>query len=62
MRGGKYGTSHVDNRVTKARMGYSAANRLPLSLLLGGYPLPLPSRYVDADVNLNRRYLHLPED
>jgi hypothetical protein len=30
IRGKKYGTSHVDNRVTKARMGYSAGNRLPL--------------------------------
>jgi hypothetical protein len=34
IRGKKYGTSHVDNRVTKARMGYSAGNRLPL----GGFP------------------------
>jgi hypothetical protein len=34
IRGKKYGTSHVGNRVTKARMGYSAGNRLPL----GGFP------------------------
>ena len=40
IRGKKYGTSHVDNRVIKARMGYSAGNRLPL----GGFPFP--SRYV----------------
>jgi hypothetical protein len=39
IRGKKYGTSHVDNRVIKARMGYSAGNRLPL----GGFPFP--SRY-----------------
>jgi hypothetical protein len=39
IRGGEYGTSHVDNRVIKARMGYSAGNRLPL----GGFPFP--SRY-----------------
>jgi hypothetical protein len=38
--GKKYGTSHVDNRVIKARMGYSAGNQLPL----GGFPFP--SRYV----------------
>jgi hypothetical protein len=37
IRGKKYGTSHVDNRVIKARMGYSVANRLPL----GGFPFPL---------------------
>jgi hypothetical protein len=40
IRGKKYGTSHVDNRVIKARMGYSAGNRLPL----GGFPFP--SRYM----------------
>jgi hypothetical protein len=40
IRGKKYGTSHVHNRVIKARMGYSAGNRLPL----GGFPFP--SRYV----------------
>jgi hypothetical protein len=34
--GKKYGTSHVGNRVIKARMGYSAGNRLPL----GGFPFP----------------------
>jgi hypothetical protein len=36
IRGKEYGTSHVDNRVIKARMGYSAGNRLPL----GGFPFP----------------------
>ena len=40
IRGKKYGTSHIDNRVIKARMGYSAANRLPL----GGFTFP--SRYM----------------
>jgi hypothetical protein len=30
IRGKKYGTSRVYNRVIKARMGYSAGNRLPL--------------------------------
>jgi hypothetical protein len=37
IRGGNNGTSYVDNRVIKARMGCSAANRL----LLGGFPFPL---------------------
>jgi hypothetical protein len=41
IRGKKYGPSHVGNRVFKARMGYSAGNRLPLG---GGFPFP--SRYV----------------
>jgi hypothetical protein len=40
IRGKEYGTSHVDNRVIKARMGYSAGNRLPLGCF------PFPSRYV----------------
>jgi hypothetical protein len=39
MWGKKYASSQVDNRVIKARMGYSAGNRLPL----GGFPFP--SRY-----------------
>jgi hypothetical protein len=40
IRGKKYGTSRVDNRVIKDRMGYSAGTRLPL----GGFPFP--SRYM----------------
>jgi hypothetical protein len=45
IRGKKDGTSHVDNRVIKARMGYSAGNRLPLggifipgTIFLGNWP------------------------
>jgi hypothetical protein len=52
IRGKEYGTSHVDNRVTKARMGYSAGNRLPLgawrfpvSFALRGMCIPGTSRH-----------------
>jgi hypothetical protein len=52
IRGGEYGTSHVDNRVIKARMGYSAGNRkgplavfrflrgicIPGTIFLGNWP------------------------
>jgi hypothetical protein len=44
------GTSHVDNRVIKASMGYSAANRLPLYS-----DFPFPSRYIHP----SQRYIFL---
>ena len=52
-RGKKYGTSHVVNRVIKARMGYSAGNRLPL----GGFPFPSrhmhPRHYLSKELAEN---------
>jgi hypothetical protein len=43
----------IDNRVTKARMGYSAGNRLPL----GGFPFPSqymhPRHYLSGELAEN---------
>jgi hypothetical protein len=55
IRGKEYGTSHVGNRVIKARMGYSAGNRLPL----GGFPFPSrymhPRHYLSGELAVGRK-------